>query len=432
MAEVLDKIELFGHDLTNREVMASLSDQELWDMRMYAYNLSGNHCTMQVTFKTVRNSMYGATSNKHYAFCNIEVAEDITAEGRNAIHLGEARTNKYFVEEWHLDHELHQKLFNDERLKGKFDPDIVSGKKPVKQLDDRDYILYIDTDSMYIDFEDCINSIGFDTTQNWWDLLLAIQDYRFEGMYDKLYNEYVASRHGQNVLKFDFETMADTAIFLSKKHYVQTIQWADGRLFEDPLQHIKGKGIELIQNNASPLVKQMLTYGYKMILGNYIKNSAQYRKLIKKLWARFEAENDIQLLSQYVNCDKYYKYIINDSTAIEWGPRTLPQYKGIALHNYLIRKENLLQYYSPIENGRTYWYLIDMQQTTLDLPYPIVAFSYAPEELPHELFDKGYIPIDKWGMFNKLVLTPLQRIAQFLNNIDVSNPMRTQNTPALL
>ena len=435
MSDNQQKIELWGHDLTNREVMASLSDEELWNMRAWAYNLSGNHCTLQVTYKTVRNSMYGATSNKHYAFANIEVAEDITAEGRNAIHLGEARTNKYFVEEWHLDHELHQKLFEDERLKGKFDPDIVSGVKQIEQLPDRDYILYIDTDSIYIDFEDCLRSIGFDLSQNWWDVILAIQDYRFAGMYDNLFETHVSNRHGQSVLKFDFETIADTAIFISKKHYVQTIQWADGRLYEDPLQHIKGKGIELIQNNASPLVKQMLSYGYQQVLGNKIKSTIDYRKMIRKLWKRFEQEDDIQNLSQYVNCGKYFEYIKADKTEIRWEPRTLPQYRGIALHNYLINKCKLLQWYQPIRNGRVYWYLIDKNKTTLDAsvcPYEVDAFSYNPEELPKEFVEKGWIPIDKWGMFAKMVLAPLQRIAMFMDGVDTSDPLKQFETPSLL
>ena len=65
-------------------------------------------------------------------------------------------------------------------------------------------------------------------------------------------------------------------------------------------------------------------------------------------------------------------------------------------------------------------------------PYNVDAFSYNPEDLPKEFVEKGWIPIDKWAMFAKMVLSPLQRIALFMDGVDTSDPLKEHETPPLM
>lgn len=415
------KIEIDGIDLT--QDLSSISTEQLFEMREHAYQTSALHCSMQVTLKTCRNSMYGATSNKHYAFCNIEVAEDITAEGRFYIHTGERLINEYMRNKWHLDYELHKKIAEQPLFK-----DEVDLSSPIEQLPEKDRVLYIDTDSIYVDFEDLLESLHYHG-KHWADLIVFMNDERLAAMFDKGLTDIVNKRHGKSVLLFDLETIADTAIFMAKKKYVQCIQWQDGRMFEDPLQHIKGKGIELIQTGSSQLVRDMLKYAYQAILGNKLKTSVDYKKLIQKLWKRFEREENIELLCAYVNAGKFKTYVLDDVNEVNMAPRCLPQYRGAALHNYLVRKHKLMTKYKFIENGRMYWYMIDKNKALLDEPFDWDAFAFNPAEYPEE-FAK-MLPMDKLYQFFKLVVSPLERIAS-LTGINTADPLGNELLPTLI
>lgn len=415
------KIEIDGIDLT--QDLSSISTEQLFEMREHAYQTSALHCSMQVTLKTCRNSMYGATSNKHYAFCNIEVAEDITAEGRFYIHTGERLINEYMRNKWHLDYALHKKIAEHPLFK-----DEVDLSSPIEQLPEKDRVLYIDTDSIYVDFEDLLESLHYHG-KHWADLIVFMNDERLAAMFDKGLTDIVNKRHGKSVLLFDLETIADTAIFMAKKKYVQCIQWQDGRMFEDPLQHIKGKGIELIQTGSSQLVRDMLKYAYQAILGNKLKTSVDYKKLIQKLWKRFEREENIELLCAYVNAGKFQTYVLDDVNEVKMAPRCLPQYRGAALHNYLVRKHKLMTKYKFIENGRMYWYMIDKNKALLDEPFDWDAFAFNPAEYPEE-FAK-MLPMDKLYQFFKLVVSPLERIAS-LTGINTADPLGNELLPTLI
>jgi DNA polymerase elongation subunit (family B) len=81
--------------------------------------------------KLMLNSIYGAFGNPYFYFFNVDIAETITLQGKDAILYTEELINKYFREFWHKDIETHKKMGIT-----------VTGKieKPVG--------IYIDTDSV--------------------------------------------------------------------------------------------------------------------------------------------------------------------------------------------------------------------------------------------------------------------------------------------
>jgi hypothetical protein len=56
------------------------------------------------------NSCYGATASAYFVGFNIKVAEAITLQGQELIKFVQSIMNRYFLEFWHRDKELHQKL----------------------------------------------------------------------------------------------------------------------------------------------------------------------------------------------------------------------------------------------------------------------------------------------------------------------------------
>lgn len=56
------------------------------------------------------NSCYGATASAYFVGFNIKVAEAITLQGQELIKFVQSIMNRYFLEFWYRDKELHQKL----------------------------------------------------------------------------------------------------------------------------------------------------------------------------------------------------------------------------------------------------------------------------------------------------------------------------------
>jgi len=64
----------------------------------------------QNAIKILINSIYGAFGNKWFYFYNPDIAQSITLQGQDLIKFSIKAVNHYFLEKWHLDKELHEKL----------------------------------------------------------------------------------------------------------------------------------------------------------------------------------------------------------------------------------------------------------------------------------------------------------------------------------
>lgn len=58
--------------------------------------LVGFYDTKQLAIKKFINSVYGATASKYFVACNTDMAESITAQGRDLNHFSENSVNRYF------------------------------------------------------------------------------------------------------------------------------------------------------------------------------------------------------------------------------------------------------------------------------------------------------------------------------------------------
>ena len=80
---------------------------------------------------------YGAFANAHFVLFNNQVAGTITAQGRDLTRTMSRLTQEYWWDKWHLDTELHNKLYI----------------KDVKALDRTEEVsIYADTDSVFVGF----------------------------------------------------------------------------------------------------------------------------------------------------------------------------------------------------------------------------------------------------------------------------------------
>jgi hypothetical protein len=65
---------------------------------------------MQLALKLTLNGTYGAFANKYFVCSNADIANAITAHGRDVIQFMMENIEEYFYNEWHLDKKAHDNL----------------------------------------------------------------------------------------------------------------------------------------------------------------------------------------------------------------------------------------------------------------------------------------------------------------------------------
>lgn len=116
---------------------------------------------LQTALKNVMNGSYGAFANKGFALYNNEIANSITAQGRQILKYIARRHEDFWHDQWHEEEELHELL----------------GVKNVKQIvkngkDTCQVVIYGDTDTnfpdslLYINRDNIIEKIRIEDFYN--------------------------------------------------------------------------------------------------------------------------------------------------------------------------------------------------------------------------------------------------------------------------
>lgn len=105
---IIRALESIGYD-----VKAPSDLKDIQDLAEFKRKLK-NHIIYLSSYeqacKLLMNSCYGGSSHPYFAWYNIGLANDITGEARNLIHIMERHIPKYFDEHWYEMKDLHKKL----------------------------------------------------------------------------------------------------------------------------------------------------------------------------------------------------------------------------------------------------------------------------------------------------------------------------------
>lgn len=345
--------------------------------------------------KLTLNSIYGALGNQYFACFNPEVAESVTLQGQDLIKFAEKILNKYFHDHWHLDKEIHEKL----------------NVRNVRPISAEDMVIYIDTDSNYVNFGQVVDSCEFD-----YDPILFLRrldEERLKGYLGKCFEIYAKKWNTENFQDFELETISKNGIFLGKKKYVLNLAW--GAPNKDPypdLSKIKPTGIEIVQGGTPPFAREKLT----MILTHFFKTGRsfdirEFVKMLRDIKEQFKLQEP-DAISIGVGVNNIEKFIINDTTNFEYGKGCPMHVRASGYHNYILNNSKYKAKYSLIRSSdKIKYYFVDIKNERENNVFGYLNGSYPYEFAP---------PISYDAQFNRVILDPINRFIEAMGYPPIS------------
>lgn len=378
-------------ELENKPI-DQLTDDEAKLLVDHYKQLSAKYTAYEQAVKLTLNSIYGAFGNKWFHFFNIDIAESITKQGKNAILYSETILNKYAQEFWHKDTAVHKHF--GIKVKGKVE-------KPA--------VIYIDTDSCYVQFQDLYESIIWEDESKKMEIdvfILALYAFRLNDYIVKCMEKYAENRNTDNFLVFELESLAYNGIWMSKKKYIQNIAWDDKLETTDrhpSLKKIKTIGFDTIQSSTPKFVREKLLEALKILFKSRVTPTAEDLQTLvtfmKETKKEFKMANidDITFNRRTNNIEKY---IVDDQIEFQVGLKCPSNVKAAGYYNYLLNNNKKYKNkYKLIGNGEK-----------LKIFYcksPISeVFAYIPGEHPYEIAPK----MDYDTQFEKAMIDPLNRV----------------------
>ena len=345
--------------------------------------------TIQLALKLIINSIYGAFGNSYFYFHNKDVAASITAQGQDLIKFSISVINHYFRNLWHTDYELHKILGIDS-----------NSITPISQ----DSVIYVDTDSNYVNFKLLIDSVkglkleGKDAI----DFCVSIIKHRFAKYLDTAFERYAESYNTKNQQEFKLENISDVGIFIAKKNYVlRPVYDGEAQLHIKP--KLKPKGIDA----AKPSFPKFLREKQEAIINEVLmrKGTAivHERDLLPTMRSHKKAFAMLQLEDMCFNKNlKEYEKYVKDDSVIVIADKMPPGARAALYHNHLIEATNIRMYKKLHGSDKIKFYHAKDDRPGYE---EMDIFAFSAENFPSE-----FAPcIDRDVQFNKAYIESINK-----------------------
>ena len=313
----------------------------------------------QMAIKILLNSMYGALGNKYFRYFDVSMAEGVTLTGQMTIKWAERTMN-----------EAMNKLLDT----------------------DKDYVIAIDTDSIYVNFGPLVDKLSPKNPVQFLDKVC--QDH-FEPIMTKSYDDLFKHMNAyENRMVMAREVIADRGIWTAKKRYILNVHNSEGVQYAEP--KLKMMGIEAIKSSTPEICRDKFKDIFKLLVSGTEEQAQDFIANFKREFSSLPPEQ--------------VAFPRGVTKVTDWKDRKTVYKKGTPIHvrgsliyNKMVVENSLDQRYEQIKDGEK------IKFCYMRMPNParenVISF---PSYLPPELKLHKYVDYNK--QFEKTFIEPLTLI----------------------
>lgn len=279
----------------------------------------------------------------------------------------------------------------------------------VKGKIEKPAVIYIDTDSCYVQFQDLYESIIWPDEEKALpidEFILAFYAFRLQDYITATMAKYAQATNTDNFLFFELESLAYNGIWMSKKKYIQNIAWDDKLETTDrhpSLKKVKTIGFDTIQSSTPKFAREKLVEALRILFRSQKTPGAEelqqlvgFMKDSKKEFALADID-DIAFNRRTNNIEKY---IVDDNIEFQVGLKCPANVKAAGYYNYILNNNaKFKNKYKLIGNGE--------KLKIYNCKTPISeVYAYLPGDHPYEIAPK----VDYDTQFEKCMIDPLNRV----------------------
>ena len=321
---------------------------------------------IQMARKIQLNSAYGAIGNEYFRYFRLENAEAITLSGQLSIRWIENKMNEYL--------------------------------NKILKSGDKDYVIAVDTDSIYLDLGDLVKNVFKGGTPpdekvvNFLDKICKVElETYIESCYQEL-AEYVNAYQQKMVMKR--ENIANRGIWTAKKRYILNVWDSEGVRYKEPKMKIMG--LETQRSSTPAYFKDKLLKAYKIMIEGNNDDMIDFISRIKSDTKK-QSYLDISFPRGCNNLDTYRSFseIYKKGTPIA--------VRGSLLYNHYLKQHRITNKFPLIQEGEKIKFIY------LKTPNPIGEniisfFNTIPKEFGLDKY------VDYTKQFEKSFLEPLKNV----------------------
>lgn len=320
---------------------------------------------LQMAMKIALNSAYGAMGNQYFRYFDIRMAEGITTSGQLSIRWMANEFNKYM--------------------------------NKIMKSEGKDYVIAIDTDSIYLTMEDLVeHTCAGKTDEAKIKYMDRVCEEIFQPFIDNTYQKLADYMNAYSQkMQMKREVLADKAIWTAKKRYILNVHNSEGVQFAKP--KLKVMGLEMVKSSTPAVIRSKLKDSISVILEGDESKLHNYIEDFRKEFRGLPVE-DIAF-PRGVNGMNTYKGspIYSKGTPIH--------VRGSLLFNHHCKRLGLDKKYQAIRDGDKIKFVYVRKPN----PFQEDVISF-PQELPKEFNLHSYVDYDL--QFEKVFLDAMQTVIE--------------------